>query len=242
MNEVLILEAPVSYRDVDRDGHALLSSLFKLLQEAAIKHADESDAGARLMTSRGESWVLHRLAATFYRYPRFEEAVRVETWSNGIQGCRGYRDFRLHAGGELLAAASSLWLYVNLRTRSVVRVPAEIATAFPTHSGDVFRSDLGGLKLAPPNDGLERVAEVSVRYSDIDANGHVNNTAYFDYLQTALGRRGLPTRPRNVEIQFAREIPPDAGAVGVHLEVLDGDLAFAIGEPGSFFALGVCQE
>jgi len=238
MNETLNLDVTVSYWDVDRDAQLLLAGVFKYLQEAAIKHADQFDAGTRAIATRGESWVLNRVAATIHRYPRYEEPVRVETWSSGIRAFRGYRDFRIRRGDELLVSASSLWLYVNLKAKSLVRVPAEVASGFPSHAGPVFQPDLDHLRLAPPRADAGAPIRVSVRYSDVDGNGHVNNTAYLDYLQTALGRAGLPPRPGQVEVQFMKEIPPGAEAVDVHLDARDDGVAFSVGAQGETFALG----
>ena len=193
MTEELILNTTVSYGDVDRDEVLLLPGVFKFLQEAAIKHADLFDAGTHAMVSRGESWVLNRMAAAIHRYPRYEEPVRVVTWSSGIRAFKGYRDFRVFCGEEPVVSASSLWLYVNLRTKSLVRVPAEIAATFPSRPGAIFRPDLDKLKLVPPDAGSAKTHPVSVRYSDVDGNGHVNNTAYFDYLQTAPGQGRFPS-------------------------------------------------
>lgn len=238
MNDTLTLNTVVSYWDVDQDEVLLLPGVFKFLQEAAIKHADLFDAGTRAMVSRGESWVLNRMAAAIHRYPRYEEPVRVVTWSSGIRAFKGYRDFRVFCGEELVVSASSLWLYVNLRTKSLVRVPEEIAVTFPSRPGAVFRPDLDKLKLVPPDAGSAKTHPVSVRYSDVDGNGHVNNTAYFDYLQTALVKGGFPPRPQNVEIQFLKEISPREATVNVLLEARDQAVAFSLGSPETLFAQG----
>ena len=238
MNETLNLDVTVSYWDVDRDSQLLLAGVFKYLQEAAIKHADQYDAGTRAMAARGESWVLNRLAAAIHRYPRYEEPVRVETWSSGIRAFKGYRDFRIRHGDELLVSASSLWLYVNLQSKSLVRVPAGVAEGFPSHPAPVFRPDLDRLRLAPPRAGGAPPLRISIRYADVDGNGHVNNTAYLAFLQTALARAGLAVRPGHVEIQFLREIPPGVDAVDLHLDAQDGAVAFSIGDSAEPFALG----
>jgi acyl-ACP thioesterase len=238
MTEELVLNTTVSYGDVDRDGVLLLPGVFKFLQEAAIKHADQFDAGTQAMVNRGESWVLNRMAAAIHRYPRYEEPVRVVTWSSGIRTFKGYRDFRVFCGDELVVAASSLWLYVNLQTKALVRVPEEIAARFPSGPGAVLHPDLDKLKLAPPRPGPVQPCPVSVRYSDVDGNGHVNNTAYLDLLQTALVNRGFPARPQNVAIQFLKEIPPTAESVNVWLEVEAPAILFAFGGPEALFAQG----
>lgn len=238
MNDTLTLNVTVSYWEVDRDQVLLLRGVFKLLQEAAIKHADLFAAGTRAMVTRGESWVLNRMAAAIHRYPRYEEPLRVVTWSSEIRAFKGYRDFRIYGGEELVVSASSLWLYVSLKTKSLVRVPEDIAATFPTRPGAVFRPELDKLKLVPPDAASAQIYPVSVRYSDVDGNGHVNNTAYFDYLQTALVSGGFSPRPSNVEIQFLKEIPPGAASVNVSLEARGRAIAFGFGSPGTLFAQG----
>ena len=79
---------------------------------------------------------------------------------------------------------------------------------------------------------------MSVRYSDFDGNRHVNNTTYFDILQTALARSGLSTRPQTVEAQFLKEIPPEVEWVDVHIERREKAVAFGIGTPDALFAQG----
>ena len=239
MNDTLTLDTTVAYGEVDRDEVLLLRGIFKLLQEAAIKHADQFDAGTRAMEMRGESWVLNRMAAAIRRYPRYEEPVRVVTWSSGIRTFKGFRDFRLYCGDELLASASSLWLYVSLKTKSLIRVPEEIARSFPSRPGDVFMPELEKLRLIPPGAGSPPVCGISVRYSDVDGNGHVNNTAYFDILQTALARNALPARPNLVQVQFLKEIPLDADAVNVRIEARRPVTAFSLAGADALFAQGL---
>jgi len=178
------------------------------------------------------------MAAAIHRYPRYEEQVRIVTWSSGIRAFKGYRDFRAYCGDELVLSASSLWLYVDMATKTLIRVPEEVARTFPSRPGEEYRPDLDKLRLLPPANGSAPACRVSVRYSDFDGNGHVNNTTYFDILQTALARSRLPTRPQALEAQFLKEIPPAVEWVDVHLEPREKSVAFSIGAPEGLFAQG----
>jgi len=239
MSTDYILTTVVPFGDVDRDQVILLPQLFKLLQEAAVRHADLYGVGVVGIAERGTSWVLNRLAVELKRYPRRDENIRVTTWSTGVHTFKGHREFRLHSGDELLLSASSLWLWIDLRTRALTRVPAEIAAGFPVGSGSPpFRPDLDHLRLVPPLGTLPALS-LDLRYSDQDANGHVNHTAYFDLLQTALLRRGLSPQPRRLEIQFQREIPPEIAAVEVRLEPRAGETVFAVSSGPTSFAQGL---
>lgn len=239
MSNDYTLTTVVPFADVDRNQVMLLPQLFKLLQEAAVQHADLFGVGVRGIAERGTSWVLNRLAVELTRYPRRDETIRVTTWSTGVHGFKGYREFRLHSGDELLLSASSLWLWIDLRTRSLTRVPAEIAATFPVGSGSTpYRPDLDHLRLTPPADAAP-VLKLDLRYSDQDANGHINHTAYFDLLQTALLRRGLSPQPHRLEIQFQREIPTETVAVEVRLETRTHETAFSLASGATSFAQGL---
>ncbi|WP_438483528.1 acyl-[acyl-carrier-protein] thioesterase [Oleiharenicola lentus] len=237
MSSEFILPAVVSYREVDRDQLMTLGSVFQLLQEAAIKHADLFGLGTKAMEARQESWVLNRIAAKIIRYPGYEENVRVVTWSAGIRGFRGYRDLRVFSGEELLVTASTLWLYLNLQTKTLTRVPLALAEQFPVGETEVFRPDLEKLRFTPPGD-MTQSHEVSLRYSDFDGNRHMNNTAYFDCLQTALVRAGQPPRPAGIEMQFLKEVLPAQESVRVALETRGQEVAFGIASSSELHAQG----
>lgn len=219
MAETWILESSVAFGDVDADNLLTLQGVFQLLQEAAIAHANQHDTGTDAMITRGESWVLNRVAVEISRYPGYGERVRVETWSSGIRGFKGYRDFRVFdAAGQVIVAGSSLWLYVSVRTHAIIRVPRQIAERFPVAAEGVFCPDIESLGLpAPEPDGALSCA-LSLRYSDFDANAHLNNTAYLDLLQAALARHGLNPRPRSVHIKYGKAIPARTPAAEVRLD------------------------
>ncbi len=238
IDDKYILDGSVSYWSVDRENLLSPRGLFEFLQEAAIKHADQCGAGAHAMEERRESWVLHRMAVAVRRYPRYEERLRIVTWSSGIRAFKGFREFNAYCGTELVASASSVWLYFNLATKTLCRVPREIAAGFPTHPEGVSFPGLEKMRLEPPREGSPS-REVSIRYSDVDGNGHVNNTAYIDYLQTALAASGFSPRPRVVTIQYLKEILPALELVTVCLERRGEDAAFSLGSPGGLFAQGM---
>src|SRR4051812_21466389 len=169
MTEKLVLTTTVDYGDIDRRGVMLLPRIFKLLQEAAIVHANQFDRDASASATRVvEAWVLHRIAVTIDRYPRVNETLRVETWSSGLKGFKGYRDFRVYdAASKPVISASSLWLYVSLNTKSIIRVPRDLAARFPVGHDAVAHPDLEQLSFTAPASGAPAIP-VSVRYSDFD--------------------------------------------------------------------------
>lgn len=238
MSEIFTLESVVSFWDVDRDQRMTLGGVFKLLQEAAIKHADEYGLGARAMVEKGESWVLNRMAVEITRYPIYEEKLKVVTWSTGIRGFRGYREVRIYHGEELLVSASTLWLYINLAKKTLTNVPEALASTFPISRNEPFVAGLDKRKY-PPLAGGTTAPAFSLRYADFDGNGHLNNIAYMECLQTALMQAGRTLRPRGLEIQFVKEVPPGTGSIAVAVEARGEAIAYAFSSGADLHAQGV---
>ncbi len=242
MTGKLILNVTVAYGDVDRHEVMLLPRIFKMLQDAAIVHADQYGTGAEARTTSAQTWVLNRIAAAIDRYPKPGEALRVETWSTGIKGFKGYRDFRVYdSAGAVVIAASSLWLYVDAIKKSIVRVPREIATSFPIGPEPAWCAELEELPFDPPGNG-STVVPVTLRFSDFDVNEHVNNAAYLDLVQTALARSGRKAHPIRIEVKFSKAIPLPAESVMIRLESNGSTSRFGIEGGGVVFAAGSAAE
>lgn len=238
MTDKLIFNTCVTYGDVDRREIMLLPRVFKLLQEVAIRHANQFGTGTDALATRAETWVLNRIAATIQRYPRVDDELRVETWSSGIRGFKGLRDFRVYDGsGAVVVVASSLWLYISVRAKAITRVPRDIADTFPVCHDPVAFPELDKLPFESPGVGAA-VVPVTLRYSDFDINEHVNNAAYFDLLQSALAQSGGPAMPRTVRLKYAKAIPAEARQVDVRLEPQADGVRFSMEGDGLEYAVG----
>ena len=108
------------------------------------------------------------------------DAIEVETWTCGEKGFRHNRCFRVLRGGKTVAEATSVWALVNLSDGSLVKVED-----MPYHIEPEEPITLSGIPARLRMPQLEQMEEVGTRrivYSDIDYNGHMNNTRYPDML------------------------------------------------------------
>jgi acyl-ACP thioesterase len=178
------------------------------------------------------------MALTFQRLPRYREAVRVVTWHRGSRGFRAYRDFEVFAGVERVAAATSLWLYLDMGARRLQRIPPELSRAYTEEAREAGCGDLDHWK---PDAAVETAFEVAftARSSDFDPLGHVNNTVYFDMLETAVERAWGPEAAlRRLRIHFQKEIGREVQGVRVGLARRDGGGIFRIHDGPTTFAAG----
>ncbi len=207
----------VGYMDIDPQFQMRLGVLARLLQEAAVTHSERVGIRSRDLVANGAVWVLNKMAFRFGRLPRFGENIRVVTWHRGSRGFKAFREFEVWAGEERLVSAATLWLYIDLAKKRPRRIPAEWAAAYTIESGAALAVDLDGWQPQTPGAEATTIA-VTLRSSDFDPQGHVNNTAYFDFLETLLARAcGERPKLEGLRIQFRREIDPRVTAVTVSL-------------------------
>jgi acyl-ACP thioesterase len=173
-------------RSYETDQHGRLQPpiLCKLLQEAATEHAALLGVAVEDLIDGGVAWVLSRLRLEVDRWPGPEEEIVVETWPEAANRLFTERRFKVSAGGgEELASASTLWLVLDLATRRPVRLPALVVEALAKH--DLGRRPARPEELDPP-DPVDRQIEFTVRRSDLDLAGHVNNTSYIEWAVEAV--------------------------------------------------------
>ena len=170
--------------DVDFNKTATLESLCRHFQEAAWDHAQQLGAGYQRLQQQNRFWVLARLLVEITRHPSWGETVKVQTWPRAAKSVFAMRDFEmLDVSGARMVAGTSGWLVLDTKTRKPQRVDkliSEIQPSFP---------DRRALEQEPQKltrcESNSASFDVAVRYSDIDVNGHVNNSRYIGWLMDA---------------------------------------------------------
>jgi medium-chain acyl-[acyl-carrier-protein] hydrolase len=177
------------------DGMLSLPSLCDYLQEIAGNHARE--LGLALGQLGRLTWVLHRLRVSADRRPAWGEDVEIITWPSGHNGLAADREFLISDASGICARASSQWLLFDLDRRRPVRLPDSVTTL------SVPDLDLPlGASEKMIVDATEVLLRTTVRRSDLDMNGHVNNVRYLHWMMDTLTG---DTYPIGVDIVFKSE-------------------------------------
>lgn len=170
-------------KDVDMFRRLRTSELFRLLQEASIRHTEELGMGRDKTLDRGILWVLLMQRAEIVRMPEYDEKIVLKSWPGKTMHLLFPRYYSLEtAGGEPLVKASALWSLVDEKTRKVV---------FPEKYGVVIEGVVTGEEIAMPGavakSACTQERDFTVPYSFVDLNGHMNNTRYFDLAEDSVG-------------------------------------------------------
>lgn len=215
-----------------------LCFLFQHLQNAAVMHSEKAGYQMDAMIQGGQGWVLNKMEMKVFRYPVYGETIDITTWSRGMKGVKAKREFLVSADGEVLIAASSVWVLVDSVTMKILRIPEDMESSYTVHEDIALNENLEKWR-AVKDVTADAPVSISTRSSDYDPLGHVNNTIYFDFLETAINRKfQSPVRIRKVKIQYVHELGPETTRVKVALQPLDERYLFAISNNGNIHAAG----
>ncbi|MCL1974136.1 MAG: thioesterase [Bacteroidetes bacterium] len=166
--------------DVEVNKRLKLTSFLQITQEAAEEHATLYGCGYHHLIEQQIVWVLSRVKVEIARMPEWGEAVRLKTWHKRVERIFALRDFILYDACKTpLVKATSAWLLMDVHTRKMLRVEQILPHLAQINIPQDAISALPDKIPAPDSLALHHLH--TVRFSDIDLNGHVNNTKYVEW-------------------------------------------------------------
>ena len=195
-------------RDCDVKGTWRLSAILEAMQESAGAHSLLLGCGREELLKRNIVWVLSRSELHMDRYPRIGEKITLHTFPMPNRICFFPRYYIFtDERGEMLGKAGTLWLLFDTETRKMLP-PGDIARLIPDNRDLTVPMNLpatvGNLQ------GEEFVSQYRPVYTDLDVNGHVNNTRYADWLCNALGIELMTEfEPERIILNYNHEVLPE---------------------------------
>lgn len=185
--------------EVDCRNRLSILSMFSFMQEAASRHAAALGVSIHQLQAENYTWLLSRLKIKIAAPPGWNDRIRINTWPSGTQQLFALRDFKMNgADNQIIAAAISAWLVIDLQKRRPVRITPFVERLRPIEGSHIMTERLD--KLPALSDPVHKKSFV-VRYSDLDINQHVNNVKFVEWVV-----EGLPAATLNAAVLSELEI------------------------------------
>lgn len=173
--------------DCRPDGLLKSNVLMQYLQESAARHAEQLGVGFADLDRQDCFWVLASLRIEMTDTPRWRDGLTIRTWPSGFTRLTAAREFiGVHTDGRELFRAASEWMILDKHT-SRPRNLSRLNLNLPPAGLKALGGDPGRLRPAP---AYTKAGTVSVPFSALDFNGHVNNTEYVRWALDGLHRQG----------------------------------------------------
>lgn len=198
----------VELSDVDFKKNLKLSTLFSYFQDVASDAAANLGAGVdRLQSSHGLAWILMRIRVDITRLPTWGEDIIIETWPLKPGRLEFERDYLVKDdNGEVIIRSISSWVIMDLEERKLKRSES-IGLTYPENIEE--RAIDGKLERLRKHGPLELVYKRMIGYSDVDFNGHLNNSKYVDFLLDCFTMDDhMNSSIKRLDVNFVNEVLP----------------------------------
>ena len=167
---------------VNRFGRMKTSMILFLAQEVAGKHCNVLSVDYDTLAARQMFWAVTRHRVQITRLPVRGETIRIETWPMPTTRVAYPRSMVAYdEQGRECFRSISLWVLMDLRKRSMI---------LPGKSGIEVAGTLRGMELDSPAGLVAKTLQNhhsrQVCFTDLDRNGHMNNTKYLDWIDDLL--------------------------------------------------------
>ena len=170
----------VKFHDTNSNEVLSPSHILKFMQETGMLHMIGCRPSYEDLLKENKALILSSIRVNVYSPIYAYDEIMVKTWACGSRGYTTTRSFEIYKGDEVVAEANTIWALVSVTDKKLLRISDVDFSNFEEEEPLTLDSPA---RVRIPNElKLSLVGEYSVRYSDIDLNGHMNNTNYPDML------------------------------------------------------------
>ena len=219
MNTAYEKEYKINIFNVDSEHKCRFSSLVDFLWDVVISQSDYLGETKDGLVHNQCIWVLLKYNITIYEYPRFKDTITVDTKVLGTKKFYGYRQNTIkNSKGKVIGEVLSTAILIDFDKRRPTKISPEQSQIYGLN---------GELDTVPALDDIPKIEnedyskDYSVRYSDIDSNGHVNNVKYMEMAIDSLPRSIINEYELfNIKVLFKKETN-DGDTLHVSSEVIN---------------------
>ncbi len=128
----------VAPESIDALGHVNNQEYVRWMQEAAIAHSIAQGWPLERYVAQGQGWVVRRHTVEYLKPAFAGDALALFTWVASFERSSSPRRYVFYRAADraVVARAETLWVFVDFRTGSLVRIPVELRAAFDVVADD----------------------------------------------------------------------------------------------------------
>lgn len=174
----------VRFHDANANDILGASQIFKYVQETAMRQMRACRPSYTDLLNENKALILSNMRLEIYAPIYSYDEIEVKTWACPSRGFTTTRSYEIWRGNELMCEGNSVWALVSVTDKRLLKVTEMSFDNFEPE--EPLALDKPVKVRIPSEVKMSLVGEYTIRYTDTDLNGHMNNTNYPDMIFNCL--------------------------------------------------------
>lgn len=209
----------VTKEQTNLDGMMNPSELLRETEKITLAHLNQYGINREIFEKEQKLWVVAWNSLQIRRLPRLAEEIVLTVWAGSPKNIAKVRKYAFYTGaGEPLASATSLFILMDKAARTVAK---PIASLDKIPVLEVKGEPEPPKMTIPFPKAFAQSQTRAVQPEEIDANDHMNNTYYLDWVMDLLTKKEQREyTPQNIWIKYIKELRVNE-VVFIHYQWVD---------------------
>jgi medium-chain acyl-[acyl-carrier-protein] hydrolase len=205
-------EMKLYFCQCDMNQRINFSELLRLSTDTAVEDYYQRGMSWQFLADHDVGILLSRISFRFHIMPKVNDFITISTTEEEPEPLQLMRTYEITAAdGTRLVSGYGSWLIVNPKTRRIIRTKDFTLRAAPnTHE---MHNCMEPGKIAVP-ENMTLLDEREIRYTDIDGNGHMDNSRYGTYVMDSLPETYQQRKFTDFRMNYSKE-----AKLGEHLNI-----------------------
>lgn len=193
----------IGIRDVNKKLEVTNTGILAALEDVACIHSEIAGFGITDIPRTNLTWILINWKVEVLNRPKYDETIKVETWSSGVEKLYTTRDFYIYnERNEKVAKATSRWLLLEADSGKIVRDFTGIIENYHAEDERVFGDEKFSKVVEPAT--YKKKIDYIITKNMIDINDHLHNIYYMDIAYSIIPEE--KEEFNNFEVVYKKEI------------------------------------
>lgn len=198
--------------DLGFSGIPTLKTIFEMIGVSALKHCEPYDFGEGNLLKQGLTWMLAQVKFEFSPMKVNCKKFKLHTWLSGDKGIQTLREIEIFdEDNNSVVRATTAWIMVDYKLRRPARIIKSLRDIQSSleNPRKAVEDDYRKLQLDFDNKEITPI-KIKPKAEEIDFNGHVTASVYFDWTISSLTRDFLESHNLiEAKSSFQNEILPN---------------------------------
>lgn len=194
----------LSFADCTVEGKMSWSEILKITSDCAGEDFEKRNMSWQFLKDNNIALIVSRISFHVFKMPLYNQEITIHTWESAPQGplcTRNFKIFDTNTNEDLLIA-QTLWTVLNISAKKIIPAKNYPYRPTPTLVTDFEWIKPGKIKLP---EQMQTIATHKILYSELDANGHTNNSKYINFVLDNLPLEFQKKQIKDLRLNYSKE-------------------------------------